>query len=109
MDSSIVIKAPGVVNMPSSNVVEILQNFYWPLNTAPIDWIYHTKINELSVNEQTQKISKLVSELQSLTFYPETQPGSDLSKDLISTKDDWFSDLSGGQKSKVELVRKVRR
>jgi ABC-type polar amino acid transport system ATPase subunit len=27
--------------------------------------------------------------------------------DLQAQKDDWFSDLSGGQKSKVELVRKV--
>ena len=27
--------------------------------------------------------------------------------ELLEEKDDWFSDLSGGQKSKVELVRKV--
>jgi energy-coupling factor transporter ATP-binding protein EcfA2 len=28
-------------------------------------------------------------------------------EDLMDEKEDWFSDLSGGQKSKVELVRKV--
>merc|ERR1712137_1293909 len=27
--------------------------------------------------------------------------------ELLEEKEDWFSDLSGGQKSKVELVRKV--
>ena len=107
MDSSIVIKTPGDVKIPSSNVVEISQNFYWPLNTAPVDWIYHTDVNSLSQDEKEQKVSKLESELQSLKLYPDTQPGSDLKNDLISVKDDWFADLSGGQKSKVELVRKV--
>jgi ABC-type multidrug transport system fused ATPase/permease subunit len=107
MDSSILIKAPGIVNMSSSNVVEISQNFYWPLNTAPVDWIYHTNMNQLSSEERERRVSKLVNELRSLKLYPETQPGSDLTNDLVSVKDDWFADLSGGQKSKVELVRKV--
>jgi len=107
MDSSIIIKSPGTVNMSSRNVVEIAQNFYWPLNTAPVDWIYHTNINELNSEERERKITKLENELRSLKLYPETQPGSDLRNDLISVKDDWFADLSGGQKSKVELVRKV--
>ena len=55
-------------------------------------------------------ILKLENELKSLKFYPETQleeSESTLTKDLTTIKDDWFSDLSGGQKSKVELVRKV--
>ena len=108
MDNSIIIKTRGVVKMPSKNVVEISQNFYWPLNTAPIDWIYHTKTDSLRESDREIKVSKLVSELRSLKLYPETQPGSDLRDDLTSLKDDWFSDLSGGQKSKVELVRKVR-
>ena len=48
--------------------------------------------------------------MKSLNFYPETlleDLESTLTADLLSVKDDWFSDLSGGQKSKVELVRKV--
>jgi ABC-type multidrug transport system fused ATPase/permease subunit len=107
MDSSIIIKTPGFVNMPSNNVVEISQNFYWPLNTAPIEWIYHKKLSNFNTDDKEEMINNLVKELQSLKLYPDTQPGSDLRNDLISTKDDWFSDLSGGQKSKVELVRKV--
>jgi len=107
MDNSIVIKSPGTVTMSSQNVVEIAQNFYWPLNTAPADWIYHTNINELNLDEKNDKISKLSTELKALKFYPETESGSDLATDLITIKDDWFADLSGGQKSKVELVRKV--
>ena len=53
---------------------------------------------------------KLEGELRSLNFYPETQltdAASTLGADLTSSKDDLFSDLSGGQKSKVKLVRNV--
>jgi len=107
MDESIVIKSTGSLNMPSRNVVEISQNFYWPLKTAPADWIYHTHIESISEKEKEDKIARLAKELQTLKFYPDTQPGSDLAVDLTTVKDDWFSDLSGGQKSKVELVRKV--
>jgi len=32
---------------------------------------------------------------------------SQIMEELLEVKEDWFSDLSGGQKSKVELVRKV--
>eukprot|EP00551_Chaetoceros_affinis_P005290 CAMPEP_0203684402 /NCGR_PEP_ID=MMETSP0090-20130426/48020_1 /ASSEMBLY_ACC=CAM_ASM_001088 /TAXON_ID=426623 /ORGANISM="Chaetoceros affinis, Strain CCMP159" /LENGTH=905 /DNA_ID=CAMNT_0050553577 /DNA_START=366 /DNA_END=3079 /DNA_ORIENTATION=+ len=107
MDNSIIIKSAGTVMMSSQNVVEIAQNFYWPLNTAPADWIYYTNINQLSKEDRDKKVSKLSTELKALKFYPETESGSDLATDLITVKDDWFADLSGGQKSKVELVRKV--
>ena len=107
MDSSIVIKNPGNVKMSSANVVEIAQNFYWPLNTAPADWIYHTDVNELEEVDRKSKISQLAIELQSLKLFPETKTLSELEADLLTIKDDWFADLSGGQKSKVELVRKV--
>ena len=97
MDDSIIIKSPGTVMMSSPNVVEIAQNFYWPLNTAPADWIYHTNLNELSNEEKEKKVSKLVTELKALKLYPETQAGSNLAADLTSIKDDWFADLSGGK------------
>merc|ERR1712028_103679 len=75
---------------------------------------------------------KLENELKSLNFYPKTDSSdqdtndsssslvandtstsststaTQLQSDLTSSKEDWFLDLSGGQKSKVELVR-IRR
>ncbi len=97
MDNSIIIKSPGTVMMSSPNVVEIAQNFYWPLNTAPANWIYHTDLSALSNEEKEKKVSRLAHELKALKLYPETQPGSDLATDLTSVKDDWFADLSGGK------------
>ncbi len=107
MDSSIKIKTPGNVKMPSENVVEIAQNFYWPLNTAPADWIYHTDVNKLDEDDRKLKVAQLANQLQSLKLFPEAKTLSELETDLLTVKDDWFADLSGGQKSKVELVRKV--
>lgn len=109
--SSIKINEMGAVIMPSSDVVEITQNFYFPLFTAPVDWIYNVDIFENKNNAEREAMAiRLEMELKSLKFYPETQDSdsnSSLISDITSVRDDWFSDLSGGQKSKVELVRKV--
>lgn len=121
--SSISIDKIGSVLMPSSDVVEISQNFYWPLFTRPVDWIYQTHLNTdvMSDFKREQMITRVEEELRSLHFYQEDQTGNGsgttnapaakttslLRSDLTEVKEDWFGDLSGGQKSKVELVRKV--
>jgi len=115
--------APSII-LPSSNIVEISQNFYWPLYTKPIDWIYQSHISSTTNTFSDEDIvMKVVDELQGLLFFNEEsqQPSEQsldnginrsektqkLQKDLEEEKEDWFNDLSGGQKSKVELVRKV--
>jgi len=110
--SSIQIVTPGRIVMPSSNLVEIAQNVYWPLFTKPIDWIYHQHLNE-DVKDPVHRemmINKVLYELKNLIFYRDLELDdrmNQLRKDLTEVKDDWFGDLSGGQKSKVELIRKV--
>jgi energy-coupling factor transporter ATP-binding protein EcfA2 len=121
------------ITMPSSDVVEISQSFYWPLYTRPVDWIYQCHL--LEEKEEAEKLVRLAAEeLQSLEFRQisafardegskENSTKVDTSKpiddpfeasvasvmeELTDVKEDWFNDLSGGQKSKVELVRKVR-
>lgn len=112
--------------MPSSDVVEISQNFYWPLYTRPIDWIYqHHHVSDMKLTERTRKVADLLQGLefmqaksddngQALAYnFTEVTPPSDAMSEIIDqllqVKEDWFSDLSGGQKSKVELVRKVNK
>lgn len=112
LHSSIEMHSQGSIQMPSSDVIEITQNFYFPLFATPFDWIYNIDIFEGVPNESMKEdmTQKLERELKSLNFYPETrlvETESTLKSDLTTHKDDWFSDLSGGQKSKVELVRKV--
>merc|ERR1711865_254478 len=130
------------IHMPSSDIVEITQNFYFPLYSSPYDWIYNINDDDddegdsssSSSTPSAKKIAmtkKLENELKSLNFYPKTDSSdqdtndsssslvandtstsststaTQLQSDLTSSKEDWFLDLSGGQKSKVELVRKV--
>mmetsp|Transcript_28078 Transcript_28078/g.39470 ORF Transcript_28078/g.39470 Transcript_28078/m.39470 type:complete len:860 (-) Transcript_28078:101-2680(-) len=119
------------LTMPSSDVVEISQNFYWPLYSRPIDWIYQCHLEDISEEKREGMVRRVAEELNSLEFTqslqtlstdgnetdisvtkgPTVSPVEDMigriMADLEDEKEDWFSDLSGGQKSKVELVRKV--
>ena len=96
--------------LPSADVVEISQNFYWPLHTKPIDWIYQELVSEMSEARRSDLVSRVEHELSLLQFKRDTVSDRiNLSRDLLEEKDDWFNELSGGQKCKVELVRKVRR
>lgn len=131
----------NLVVMPSSQVVEISQTFYWPLYSKPIDWIYQHMILENITEKQRQDRSRRVAELlYSLEFIQShhvdenvtginiegtnlienqsknvdivsSSPSGDtisrIMEELEEEKEDWFNDLSGGQRSKVELVRKV--
>jgi len=125
--------------MPSSDVVEISQTFYWPLYAKPIDWIYQTTIdNDNNEEEETLlelRAQQVAEELQSMAFFQKSSSGGNddddndaenstsvendddkatnkadlkvVMNELLEEKEDWFGDLSGGQKSKVELVRQV--
>lgn len=113
------------ITMPSSHVSEISQNFYWPLYAKPIEWIFQDSFEHEEPIILEDK-SRLVAEhLHSLDFFQPVTPNDleigkepsqedineatirHIQKELQEEKEDWFSDLSGGQKSKVELVRKV--
>ena len=116
------------ITLPSSDIVEISQTFYWPLYSKPIDWIYQKHItSDLSESERKECVQRVAEELQSLSFAQSQEKEEDsdvesgikdtsksngtvvenLMVDLQEEKEDWFNELSGGQKSKVELVRKV--
>lgn len=113
-------QAQPMITMPSSDIVEISQNFYWPLYSRPIDWICQ------DYNDEEACTIRVVQELQSLSFRSQeddtttattmtSQGDGERSNDVAALqtielheeKEDWFSQLSGGQKSKVELVRTV--
>jgi ABC-type Mn2+/Zn2+ transport system ATPase subunit len=119
------------ITMPSSDVVEISQNFYWPLYSRPIDWIYRDHGVDAYDSAEVERRTRLIAtHLHALQFFQsvrlnqnETATNTSIISDndtnewtiqrimqeLQEEKEDWFSDLSGGQKSKVELVRKVFR
>ena len=93
------------IRMPSREIVEITQNFYWPKFCSPLSWIQSSSNNATAVD--------IAKKLQFLHFdglaYNKDEESSknNLEKILGTRQHDWFSSLSGGQKSKVELVRRV--
>lgn len=114
------------ITMPSSHVVEISQTFYWPLYTKPIDWIYQEHVTETRSPEDVERmVRKVAEELQSMEFAQSLTTSlastkgtesvmqtaeqiiSGIMGELLQEKEDWFSDMSGGQRSKVELTRTV--
>mmetsp|Transcript_2346 Transcript_2346/g.5317 ORF Transcript_2346/g.5317 Transcript_2346/m.5317 type:complete len:851 (+) Transcript_2346:165-2717(+) len=115
------------ITMPSSDVVEISQTFYWPLYTKPIDWIYQEYVTDTCDEAEMQsRVRRVAEELDALEFAqapieseqnvtsleestmaPSADIVSGIMDQLVEEKEDWFNDLSGGQRSKVELVRKV--
>ncbi|KAI2488919.1 hypothetical protein MHU86_25973 [Fragilaria crotonensis] len=107
------------ITLPSSDVAEISQSFYWPLYTRPIDWIYQTHLSDKDAGEKARVVAELLQDLEFRQIKRENtgsianeSQAESTSVDIVmdelqETKDDWFNDLSGGQKSKVELVRKV--
>jgi energy-coupling factor transporter ATP-binding protein EcfA2 len=134
------------ITMPSKHVVEISQNFYWPLYSEPIDWILQDQSFKNYKSDRQKQVRRVAEALHELQFF---QSGQDTNEDNVSSngvssenvtiamdgridaltdvtdssvseltiqrimmelqqeKEDWFNDLSGGQKSKVELVRTV--
>jgi len=115
------------ITMPSSDVVEISQTFYWPLYTKPIDWIYQEHVADTCDKVELQsRVRRVAEELDALEFAqapidneqnstsleantmaPSADIVTGIMDQLVEEKEDWFNDLSGGQRSKVELVRKV--
>ena len=132
------------ITMPSQHVVEISQNFYWPLYAKPIHWIFQDNFSNMGNDTEMKiRIQKVARELHSMQFFQHNHEdegnaqldnstsvvlsidGQSESLDEAGTKsmesvtverivselqqekDDWFGELSGGQKSKVELVRTV--
>ena len=58
------------ITMPSSHVVEISQNFYWPLYSRPIDWIYQEHVLETCSTEDLEsRTRKIAEEFRELEFF----------------------------------------
>ena len=94
------------VIMPSNDVAMISQTTYWPLHARPIDWILQKDAND------TVEIENVLTHLNSMQFFNHGESHTNSSsseesavlKELINVKADWFAELSGGQKSKVNWL-----
>lgn len=109
------------ITMPSNRVFEISQNFYWPLYAKPIEFFFQSEtFHDLTEKDIEERAMLVATDLHSLLFFQPLRVGESkdseiddeasikrIAHELMEEKEDWFSDLSGGQKSKAELVRNV--
>jgi energy-coupling factor transporter ATP-binding protein EcfA2 len=66
------------ITMPSPHVVEISQNFYWPLYSKPIEWIFQDHISmHWNSTELESRVRKVAEELHSLEFFQAPQVPKD--------------------------------
>mmetsp|Transcript_10613 Transcript_10613/g.19597 ORF Transcript_10613/g.19597 Transcript_10613/m.19597 type:complete len:828 (-) Transcript_10613:18-2501(-) len=105
------IQSAGQLTLPSTDVVEITQHLYCPLFTAPIEWILeHRSLNDTMPADEVQHQERRIEELsRELEFHnSDSQAAAGISnEELHAEVDDWYSTLSGGQRGKVEFMRKV--
>lgn len=98
----------GRIVLPSDDVVEITQQLYCPLFTRPIAWLLQLPEVELPSEEvlapHFERVRRLSLELR---FHGGNASEGLSQSELYEEKEDWCSELSGGQRVKVELMRKV--
>lgn len=106
LDSSYNITKAMNVFLPSQNLVEVTQVFYCPLYVKPIDWMIQKNTSSLSsddIHKYEEKIEDLAGQFKLYGGEAKTH----LKDQLHEEKENWYNDLSGGQKSKIELIKKV--
>lgn len=100
--------AHGTVVFPSEEIVEIPQRPYHPLYIKPLAWLLNLpEIYMIEVKEAEERIANLSAALRF------DHANADASSSALSTEKlhteiaDWYSELSGGQRSKAELMRQI--
>lgn len=85
------------IALPSDDIVEISQQMYCPLYIEPMTWLQR----HVAERETSPQIPQLLSELD---FAKESSGGL---RDFHSVETNWYGKLSGGQRSKAELISQV--
>lgn len=104
--------AHGTVVFPSEEIVEIPQRPYHPLYIKPLAWLLNEakEIEDIDVKETKEAEERIANLSAALRF---DHANADASSSALSTEKlhseiaDWYSELSGGQRSKAELMRQV--
>jgi energy-coupling factor transporter ATP-binding protein EcfA2 len=96
------------VTIRARRVAELLNSLEFSQSLAEVD----PDINrDYESNNNTARLMTEDATSEDESTIVASAPAGDvigrIMEDLMEEKEDWFSDLSGGQKSKVELVRKV--
>lgn len=107
----------GTIKLPAARVVYITQQFYCPLFMRPIDWLLQRASSpDAEVHgDGSREVHHVVKLLDELRFKAEGASDSPNnayyvnSSELFVEKEDWYAELSGGQRVKAELVARLFR
>jgi len=107
------IKALDSLVLPSDDIVEITQQLYCPLYVTPFEWLLQRRdtddIPQEEVQRSEEQITRLTTELQFRSKDDHLAKGEIglTQAELHEEMEDWYGALSGGQRGKVEFIRKV--
>lgn len=114
LPDGLTIKALESLALPSSDVVEITQQLYCPLFVKPLAWLLQRRDLDAMPAEELQRYERQIQQLSGeLEFH--SKDDSTVSREagvmsaakLREEAEDWYGALSGGQRCKVEFIRKV--
>jgi len=106
------VKSGSRISVPSRDIVMITQQLYCPLFVKPIEWLLQMPDVQITSDQEmqmrTEQIAQLSAELMFQQSSTSTTHGDGLNTSVLHLeKEDWYAQLSGGQKVKVEFMRKV--
>jgi len=108
LPAGVEIKTPGKIILPSDDMEVITQQLYCPLFVRPIDWILQATGAQLPPDVSETRGQEIVQLTAELMFHRNSTSGQGLTlEELREEKEDWYGGLSGGQRVKLEFIRKV--
>ncbi|CAK0811106.1 unnamed protein product [Prorocentrum cordatum] len=108
LPSGLEIQELGGLVLPSDDVVEITQQLYCPLHVRPLEWLLQRRgLDGLPAPELAARQRRAEGLLAELEFGEQGHAGRLNASALLAPTEDWYGTLSGGQRGKVEFVRKV--
>ena len=93
------------LDLPSDDIVEIAQQFYWPMFTSPMEWLLSEKDSGRNPEALRGRARQLMEDFELIApanLEAASQPGY-----LDEVREDWYGELSGGERCKVEFIQKV--
>ncbi|CAE7245427.1 pstB2 [Symbiodinium natans] len=100
----------GSMVMPLGELAEVPQRPYHPFHVQPLAWLLNeASLAALSSEELDRHEARAVQVSARLGFKSSQESDAQglTTEELRQERKDWYSDLSGGQRSKAELMRQI--
>ncbi|KAL3929551.1 MAG: hypothetical protein SGPRY_001913 [Prymnesium sp.] len=106
LPADILLHGGCTVLLPSPSIVEVTQRQWCPLHVAPIRWLAYGLPGDPLVHAETA--ASIAHELHFIGRQTNSSSVvSTLADQWVTEQEDYYSELSGGQRAKLELIRTV--